>query len=213
MSLPMHRRIARGGFHAGLAASLVAGMLAVPPPSAQAAALYRWTDADGVVQFADSPPLEPPPGGLVGPGLKTVGEAMAEEAEQARIARREALLRAEEAAARERERAARAEAMAAEMSRKTIISPYGCEEARQILAAQRRPRRVYYTLGEGGRFQPISAEEARRNIAEWEKAVEELCADNVRIVAPGSEEAEQALAEQARLEAQAAAAQGEATQP
>ena len=32
-------------------------------------------------------------------------------------------------------------------------------------------------------------------VAEWEQAVEQLCAEGVKVVAPGTEEAEKALAE------------------
>ena len=181
----------RGWWLAGLLIVLGGGIAT----QAQAGALYRWTDPDGTVHFSDSLPLEAPGSGFEGPPPPTVGEALAKEAEERRIAEREA----RRLAIIEAEKAARLEAAFAEaealLNQKVIVSPYDCDEARKILAGQREPRRTYYSVDDEGRFQPSSAEQASALIAEWEQAVEQLCAEGVKVVAPGTEEAEKALAE------------------
>lgn len=177
---------------------LAGALLAASWQPAQAGALFRWTDADGSVHFSDSLPLQTPPAGFEGERPQSIGEALDEEVVQARIERREATLRDIRAEEKARERAALEESMALEMASKTIVSPYTCEEARDTLAAQRRPRRTYFVVDENGVYQPRTAEQAKRAVEEWEQAVEQLCAENVRILAPGSVEAGKALADAVR---------------
>ena len=66
--------------------------------------------------------------------------------------------------------------------------------ARTRIFDQMAQTHIDYMLSKIPRGRFLQVEEAAAMVAEWEQAVTELCADNVLVVAPGTPEAEKALA-------------------
>ena len=156
-------------------------------PAAPAQDLYQWTDADGVTQFSDTPP--PPDLRRAGDGV-TVGEWLAGQEEAERRARREAMRAAIEAASAPAEpEGEETPAQPWEQARERVESPYTCEEARDILAAQQRPGTRLYAMNEEGRFVRSTEEEVQATIAEWQQAVATLCREDIELVRPDADEA------------------------
>ncbi len=155
-------------------ATFLATMLATAfAGDAVAGGLYRWTDADGNVQYSDRPPPEETRD-YVGPERQTVGEAL--ELEERIEREREA--REREAARQAAERQAALEASA---PKDKIHSRYSCEEARRFAEHYAKPGQEFFTRGENG-FVRSTPQQVAATEAEWRAAAEVLCQDDVEIV-------------------------------
>lgn len=155
-------------------------VLALTGPVAGAGTIYKWTDAEGNVQFSDTRPTHLPPEAYEGPKPQTVGESYDREHEETkrRLAEQRRLAVEQE----EREAVAEAARKAAE-PKDTIVSQYSCDQARGILASYQAGG-SFFRVGEDGIARPSTVEEMQETIAEWELATETLCAEGAEIIVP-----------------------------
>ncbi len=161
-----HRRRVRAG-------ALVAVLGAALSGDAGAGSLYRWTDADGNVQYSDRPPPDDTKQ-YEGPE-RPDGEALELESriERDRAAREREAARA--AAAREAE-------LAASAPKDKVHSRDSCEEARRFAEHYGKSGQDFFTRGAGGGFVRSTPEQIAATEAEWRAAADVLCQDDVEIV-------------------------------
>lgn len=156
---------------------LVALSLLIALTPVAEARLYKWTDAQGNVQYSDRPPPSE--------------RGAAPDSVEAIVERQRAELRArEEAERRERIRAAAARATPAPpvspaptvATGPVVESKYTCEDARRFLAHFQSGSERFYSPAEGGGFRPTSEAEREAIVAQWREAVALLCREGAQIV-------------------------------
>lgn len=147
----------------GSAALIAAVVLA--PTMALADHIYGWIDEQGVVQYADRPPGEPPPQGYLQPVPPSVEE---------RIEKAELEAWRERVAALEKFQAEAREAEARRQVENEMRQRY-CEDAHAHLVYFSYPGRQYVRKGHSGEWTAVDTEERAALIAHWQRMVDELC--------------------------------------
>jgi len=145
----------------------VAGLLLCSIAGGAAAEIYKWVDADGNVQYTQSPP----PDGIQGKEIQPPPpppDADVEAADQALEKRVEGEQKTEEAQKEQTGERAKTEEDAAKQAQR-------CEQAKARVASYERPRvTVEDKSAEGGRRR-ATEEERQAELAKSEAAVNEFC--------------------------------------
>jgi hypothetical protein len=132
---------------------------------ADAGHVYRWTDEQGQVQYADRPPAKQPEQGYLTPVPPSVEERI----EQAELdAWRRRVAEYEKIQAEMREASVRREAT--EQMRQRY-----CEDAHAHVLYFSYPGRQYVRPGITGEWTAVESEERAALIEHWQKMVDELC--------------------------------------